>query len=191
MKKLHLVCGDDDLRPAMKYIQIKNGTVSATNSHIAIRLPVEDVIKDVDRNPLITHDEEMYFLGKNWQTSGMYKAAYFKEEGDLVFAAFDKNNNVLGIIRALSKEKFASLMYGSGYPDITAVFPNPKDARSPVSEMGIGPKMLLKLSDAFGGSEDGLKLHFYGESRPVMVTHIEQKGYGLIMPLLVFPDPNI
>ena len=41
--KLHKVCKDDALRPAMGYLCFRNGNVYATDAHIAIAAPLSFV----------------------------------------------------------------------------------------------------------------------------------------------------
>ena len=38
LKPLHLVCVDDEMRPNLKMIEIKNGIAQATNGHILVKL---------------------------------------------------------------------------------------------------------------------------------------------------------
>ena len=59
--KLHLSVSKDNLRPALKHIQIKGGFIYATNCHILTRIPVNEVFTDLFNN----EDELKQFISNN------------------------------------------------------------------------------------------------------------------------------
>ena len=60
MKKLHLATGNDSLRPAMQHIQVKAGFCYATDAHILVKVPINEVFGGI-----VTDQDEIYISAKD------------------------------------------------------------------------------------------------------------------------------
>jgi hypothetical protein len=183
MKPLHFCCGNETTsRQYLNYIQIKDGTASATNANVLIRMPISEIFLDFNGETIVEPTEELYFLGTEWKNSKIAKAMSIEREG-LTFTAFDRHQKVIGIIKALDAKGFTALNYGR-YPDVTVVLPTDKHKKG-VDFIGLNAKELHLLASAFGAPYETMKLTFCGQNRAAIVTHISEPGYGIIMPLML------
>lgn len=168
------------------HIQVKDGWVNVCDATVLLRLPVKEVFRagpQEDDEILIEPNEELYFDAADWKKSGMYKAVYIERDG-LLFTGKDKKLKLLGGILAKENLDFP-------YPNITSVFPD-ENSREALPQIGVNAKCLYDLSRAWGNELDCLQLAFNGRSRAIIVTHLVEPGYGLIMPFLgEFPDNNV
>jgi hypothetical protein len=176
MKPIHKITSKDTLRPAMSYLRVKGGYVSATNAHAGIKMPIDEVFpKD-----MIASDEELYFDAALWATSKMDKAIYV-ERDNLIFKVLDKKHNVIGIITALDKASFEQNI--GRFPDLDVVLPDEAKRPADISGIAFNPALLLDLCTAFGCDKAGFDFTFFGVDKCIKVTHLESKALGIVMPL--------
>lgn len=177
MKPLHLITykskGIYD-RPGMAYIQVKKGTVYATNSSVALRIPIEEIFGDV-----VGPDEHFYLSSDEWRSSGMYKANHIVRD-DAYFIAFDHKEKQLGRIKTVSEKEFKILGYS--YPNVDSVYPD-ISSMAAIDRIGISPEQLALLAKAMGVPYACLA--FSKIEYPVLVYHHDTKGEGLIMPAYI------
>lgn len=173
MKPIHKVSGKDDLRVTQQFIQVRRGFVYATNSYAAIKIPIDELF-----NNIVEADEELYFEAKAWGAINMHKAVKLERNG-LLFTAYDKKHKSLGIIEAVDASTFAVKI--GRFPDINIVLPNEAN-QTAIENIGFNYNLLSDLCDAFGASETGFKFTFFGIHRAILVTHIDSKALGIIMP---------
>jgi hypothetical protein len=171
MKPIHKVVSKDELRPAMMHIQVKEGQVYATNAHVLIKLPVEEVFGE----NIIANDEELYFLGSLWAASKMDKAASVERDG-LIF--YSKNNKglTIGTIVAVTADKI-----NGQYPAVNVVIPTIESAKD-IPCIGINPLRLVDLCSAISSNMEAFRYVFFGQTKSTIVINTESKGLGLIMP---------
>jgi hypothetical protein len=79
LKPLHLACSDDDLRPDLQIIQIKNGIASATNGTVLVKI-------DLEKTCELTPEDIQTLEGKNihkeaWKEMHKCDLLQFDEEG--------------------------------------------------------------------------------------------------------------
>jgi hypothetical protein len=157
----------------MAYIQIKEGTVYATNSSVALRIPVSEIFGEV-----VEPDEHFYLSSDEWKSSGMYKADHIVREDENYFIAFDHKEKQLGRIKLVSEKEFTILGYS--YPNVDSVYPD-ISSMAAIDRIGISPEQLALLAKAMGVPYACLA--FTKIEYPVLVYHHDTKGKGLIMPM--------
>lgn len=176
MKKLHLTTGKDDFRMAQKYIQVKNGHVYTTNSHVLVKFPLSEVFGENNR---ITETDEFYILGTDWKKQGFDKACSFsKIDGHL--EAYDKKHNLLGIIKTLTAEALSNAGGGS-YPPIDQVIPTGELCE--IKQIGFNPSLLKDLTDCLGC--ENYKFEFRGSNKIIMIKGYESGVVAGIMPCMI------
>lgn len=174
MKELHLLTSKSIEKPAFHYIQIKNNVVNVTNGFGLITLPVIEVFgKDC-----IEDNEELYFLGTDWKSSKIYKAANLRREG-LTFFAMDSNFKSLGFLIAKNAKEI-----NTEYPDFSSVL---LDESNPIAteKLAFNTKLLLDVCTAFGCGLEYFYYTFFGTDKPIIVRNKDSKGIGLIQHCLI------
>lgn len=174
MKPLHLVTSTkDSLKEKFEYIQFKDGNFIATDCHILIISPQNEVLPDSIYNDL---PKECYFLNTEWQSSKIHKACHFKIENNII-ECLDRNLTTLGFLRIITKESFES-KYGI-YPDVNNIIPECSEAKNQIS---INPTLLNNLYLA--NNKNALQLDFSSGNRGIRVKFKDSESKGLIMPIL-------
>lgn len=171
MKKLHLVTSTDQFRPAMHNIQVKNGFCYGTNCHVLVKIAVIDVFGP----DLIQIDEEIYFPADQWKKQNFYKAVTITRES-LLFKAFDKKYNLLGMIQA----KTAGEIDGK-FPDCESVIP--VSQLEPIDKISFDHSLYFNLIDCF--NDEGIyRMEFRGQEKAIIIRNEIEKSQniGLIMP---------
>lgn len=176
MKAVHKICAKDDLRPSMGYFQVKDGHVWATNSHMLIKLPTDEVFGD----EIIQPGEELYFSAEMWQLMKMDKAVTIFRK-DNTFTDTKKGLSVT----ALTAEEFAEKV--GKFPNVPVVVPDEDKDLSAVTWIGMNPKFFLALCEVLGGIT---RMYFYGEDRSIIIRSTESNGFGMIMPLFWKDGPE-
>lgn len=187
MRSVQLTASKDVMRPAMNYIQVKNGFVYATNSFALVKVPVKEVFGvDAIDEPLIATDEELYFQAALWATAKMNKAFTIKREG-LLFEAVDKSYKTIGQIQAISAADFYNKL-GGKFPDIEVVIPETDKPTKELSQIAFDPDLMLQTCKSFdSGDKDVFQFTFYGFDKAIIIKSSKSEALGLVMPIL-FPD---
>lgn len=176
MKKLQNVTNTDQLRENQSFIQFKgDGFVYATNSHILVKCPVNEVAGDS-----IATDLQFYVKGKEWGKNKFHSAEYFKIEGNLLIG-YDKKGNKLGMADILFADQFKQNV--GTFPDCNVVIPTNELVE--IKEISFNPSLLYDLCECLGFGQN-FKYSFRGDNKIIEVSgnNVESKGY--IMPMMKF-----
>lgn len=174
MKPLHLVTSTkDSFKEKFEYIQFKDGNFIATDAHILIISPQNEVLPDTIYNEL---PNECYFLNNDWKNSKIDKASYFKIENNII-ECLDNKFKTLGFLRFITKESFES-KFGI-FPNVNDVIPNCSEAKNKIS---INPTLLNNLYLA--NNKTTIQLDFPSGNRGIRVTFKDSEAKGLIMPIM-------
>lgn len=176
MKKLHLTTGKDDFRLAQQYIQVKDGYVLTTNSHVLVKFPLNEVFGE---NSKIEQNDEFYILGTDWKKQGFDKACSFSKINNQL-EAYDKKYNLLGIIKLINADELSN-KGGGRYPNIEQVIPTSE--LSEVLSIGLNPNLLKDVCDCLGCV--CYKLEFRGENKIIMIKPKDSSAIAGIMPMQI------
>lgn len=177
MKKLHLTASTDVFRPAMNYIQVKNGYCYSTDAHVLVKVPVKEVFGDI-----FTNEDEAYILAKDWKTAKVYAGVHFRKEGNLI-KVLDKKYNQIGMLEYLTADQFANKV--GRYPDCDFVIYGPDAVPAAVDTIGLDPEKLDAACKAISNSGIGYKLQFYGQRKAVKVTYHDSEAVAVVMPCML------
>lgn len=172
MKSLHKIISKDSLRPALQYIQVKDGFAYATDTHAAAIAPVSEVL---DNTVLPT--EELYFNGQEWGIFKIFKAESIVREGQY-FTAKNAKGVTLGTIKALTADEFKSI---GKYPEVPSVFPTDREPQKLIS-IGINHKVYSNACEALGGEPVNIRCTFYGVDRAILLTTTDNSTKVILMP---------
>ena len=180
MKKVHVFASNDELRPAMNYVQFKNGYFYATDAHIAGKFRA-DAVFQLEGMP-----EEFYILAKDFKAMTAVNPLGF-ELKDGIINVFGKKSNFL--CPFLTRDQFTQKV--GRYPDIDFVLEsagsNLKAGHIPNATYSA--KLISRVSDGLGSDT----ISFYlGENnlKPAFVLSndlSESVCLAIIMPVYV-PD---
>jgi hypothetical protein len=178
MKKLNLVTSTDSLRPALQYIQVINGHVFATNCHILVKIPVNEVFG----SDVILPNEELYFSGEQLKRQNIAKAIRIVRENN-TFRAFDKKGVLIGIIEAIDAEKFRSSV--GRFPDCEVVIPT--NELDNINRISFNHKLYNDIVECFNLESPIFHMEFRGERKAIIVKNSpgHTEGFGLLMPLAI------
>lgn len=168
-KPIHLVAGDDNLRPAMQHVYFEKGVAYATNAHIAIRAKVEAISDGLEQSEIDKLD------GKY-----IYKAKFEKILKAEIIEITDEGvkDTTSGILYFFDKRD-------EKYPNVDAVIPRDKSDFKGTVRIGMNGNLLTKLNKAFGNPSH-LVMNFNTENEGVIVEHPEIKSEdfkAIIMPI--------
>jgi hypothetical protein len=174
MKKLHLTTGKDAFRIAQQYIQVKDGHVLTTNSHVLVKFPINEVFGE---NSRIEQTDEFYILGTDWKKQGFDKGYRFSKI-DNQLEAYDKKHNLIGIIKLINADEL-TIKGGGKYPNIDQVIPTTEPIE--ISFIGLNPNLLKDVCDCLGST--CYKLEFRGTNKIIMIKTNDSKAIAGIMPI--------
>lgn len=137
MKKVHLFCGNDDLRPAQKYVKFKDGYFYATDSHIAGKFAACEVF-EVEGMP-----DEFYIESGHFKTLAALKpyAVNLKDSG--TFISMGKKGTFL--CPFLTAEQFDNRV--GRYPDIDYVL-NSSNFGGCHNKVTLNPRLINRIAEA-------------------------------------------
>jgi len=165
VKPIHLACGDDELRPVMQLIRIKDGQAEATNGILLVRQALKDTT-------LISAENAELMEGK------LIHKAVWKE--------FLKATSLVVVGEQIHIETEAGNVIFEFSPE-TELFPNvetilDRHEVKAVEQIGINPKLLHTLSKVF--ESNNLKLSFNGENNGIFITPVGTEGeVAILMPI--------
>jgi len=171
LPKLHLVCADDELRPAMQCVFVKKDFLFASDAHILVKHKTSEIFKDefVASIP----DEGIMIPRKAWYI--MCRKSTFK-----VTLADSKIE-----LHQLDGSVIAYKLVSERYPNADSVIPNPKKLK-PIDEVGLNSALLDRLADGLGCGQPILRLKFFEKHKAVYVTSQYtdyESAVGIIMPV--------
>ena len=173
--QLWKACATDDMRPVMEYILLKDGYAYASDSHVLVRVPLEECTtfeecqRELLDNCLIHKSMLKYIVGfdivlvKKTDDGAVYLEAQAGE--NTVMVTLGKNGDVLK------------------YPNAEEILKGSKD-RTPIQKIGFNPKFIASLTAALG--TDLLKFEFASENSAVFVRPVSatSNAVGVIMPIM-------
>lgn len=173
--QLWKACADDDARPVMEYILLKNGYAYASDAHVLVRVPLDECTTfDEDQRALLDgcliHKSMLkYIVGfdivlvEKTEDGAVYLEARTGE--NTVKVQLGKNGDVLK------------------YPDAEEILKRSKD-RTPIQKIGFNPKFIASLTAALGTNL--LKFEFASENSAVLVRPVSgySSAVGIIMPIM-------
>ena len=172
--KLHLSVSKDNLRPALKHIQIKGGFIYATNCHILARIPVNEVFEDIFNN-----EDELYILGDDWKKQGFYKCTDFKRDGNYL-QAYDNKWNLQGVIKMKTRPEMDNI---GRFPDCENVIMSTDQPLEAIEKISFNPSLLMDLAEALGENLGQLIYSFYGRLKTIQVKPFNSNKLGILMPI--------
>ena len=180
--KLHMVCGKDDLRPAMTNVLVTKEFCVATDSHTMAIVPTSDILSDqesIDRIP----EEGMYVNANDWRK--LITANFISYDGEFIVAHFPR--------KSPAHVKPIEIKDIGPFPNWKAVLPSSERFAS-VPRIGVNPKLMYNLHQAL--DMPLFKLEFVSRNAAISVS-IPEFGYGLdcghqfgiVMPAML-PNEN-
>ena len=179
---------ENEFRPVMEFIHFRNGYAYASDSHILVKIPIDELIDfslDIERTP----EENLAILdgysihAKVWQhlagVKGEIKLFPPQYENELPFFSVDIDGGGAQVVRfPVAKKDFYKV------PDFEGVL-KPEANTETISRIGISISLLNNLAQALG--TENLKLEFSSENRKIIVhpLEFESMAYGLIMPRFI------
>jgi hypothetical protein len=174
MKALNLITSKDSLRPQLQYIQLLDSFFNATDCHVLLKVPANEVMNEEILGQL---PKEAYFSSNDWKNSKIEKSAYLKLNGSLI-ECLDRKFNTLGFLPFLTQEEFWSK--AGKFPSFDQVIPNDEN-KEEILNISINPELLNNLYCANG--KDTLQLTFFGKGRGAKIKFKDSSAIGLIMPV--------
>lgn len=171
---IHLAISKDELRPAMQHVFFKDGFLYATDAHVLIKqyMKLHDFTDEEIKilNLKMIHRESLIQIKK-------YDLFEVQEEGILCVG----NYNQRALFQYADNESVGQ------YPDCDAVI---KDEHGQVSEVGIKPEFLTKISKCmFGYKIDGVILNFGKKNTDaifITTSAIDRdRQLGLLSPVMI------
>lgn len=174
MKKVHVFAGNDELRPAMNYVQFKNGYFYATDAHIAGKFR-SDAVFELEGMP-----DEFYILAKDFKSMCAVNPLGF-ELRDGVISVIGKKSNFL--CPFLNAEQFINNV--GRFPDVDSVLPSVDRLTGTVTSFAFNAKLVSRIAEGFGVES---LLFMVRDNQPagIYVTPIQSESlnmFALIMPL--------
>lgn len=179
MKKVHVFAGNDELRPAMNYVQFKNGYFYATDAHIAGKFRA-DAVFELEGMP-----NEFYILAKDFKSMVSVNPLGF-ELKDGIISVLGKKSNFL--CPFLTADQFTNKV--GRYPDVDSVLPSVDRLTGSVTNFALNAKLVSRIAEGFGVES---LLFMVRDNQPagIYVTPISSEGvnmFALIMPLYFNED---
>ena len=169
---LHKVCGKDELRPAFDYIWFHNGFSYATNGHVAVKIPTNEIFTNDDEACKLL-DGKLIHLDI-WRMMVFGKHCLVSTDGFIKFALNSKQLPSLTVPFSPQNEM--------KMPNIDSVWMEKKDAQ-PLHRIGVNPTILKNATDALAISTADLYLQ--AENKAILVTHRSTDGQAIVMPVMI------
>jgi hypothetical protein len=172
--KLHLVCSDEELRPALSVVKVDKEFTFSSDAHILVRHKTSELFK-VPFVESLPHGGIM--VPRN-------AIAILCRKSTFEVSLSDDKRFIL-----LHQKDGSIIQYklyaDGGYPDANKIIPDPKDCK-PLSEIGLNSSLLDRLSDGLGCNDPILHLRFYSQTKAILCSssHTDYvSAIGIIMPV--------
>lgn len=171
--KIWEACSNDKMRPALSYIQFRDGYALASDAHIAVRVPLE-YLADVS-------DEEVAKLNGK-EISG--KA--FAELAKIGIITVEEDAVVCSKQGVDTRYYFRKQGEDGNMPDVNGLFDREADKKAaPVGDVILNSANLKRLSSAMGISgKVGIRMRFGGAKKAIFCTGETKEIQGIIMPMM-------
>jgi hypothetical protein len=177
MKKLHLAVSKDDLRPALMNIQVKNGFVYATDCHILVKFPIDEVF---GMGSGITKNDHFYIDGKQWGKFKFHTAYMFIYENGILTAK-DKKYNEIAMIKIKNENEI-----NGKYPDCDAVIYSDEKPKEKIDSISFNHELYHNLVEVFNFAVPLFRMAFFSDTSQIWVYPHDatlSNGRALIMPI--------
>lgn len=173
--QLWKVCASDAVRPVMEYILLKDGYAYASDTHVLVRVPLEECT---------TFEEDQRAL----LDGCLIHKSILKYIVGFDIVRVEKTEDGVVYLDARTGENTVKVQLGKNgdvlkYPNAEKLLEGSKD-RTPIQKIGFNPKFIASLTAALGN--DLLKFEFANESSAVFVRPVSavSSAVGVIMPIM-------
>lgn len=154
VKPIHLACGDDETRPILCCVYIKDGHAVATNGHLLVK-------QKLSATTLINTDQIKLLEGR------FIHKAVWKEVFDMAKELRVENDAIVCQTDA-GKVIYEFANHAMLFPDVETILDNCK--KSPTQQIGLNPKFITIIGKIF----DSTKLKFeFNQAKGTMVYPLE------------------
>ena len=171
----------DTLRPAMEYICFRNGYAYATDAHILIRVPIEELFEE---EALHINAEEL----KEQLNGVLFHAALWKKVAAFEGLRIEVENDIPVFKTKINKHEIIFRFVKDGspfkYPKAEELFK--AEPKEPVSRIAFPSVLLAKLAAAMG--ENDIILNFASEKDKILISPLfkgRTNASGVIMPKMI------
>lgn len=173
---MHLVCGNDELRPVFNHVLVTKELIVATNAHVMVWHKTElffdsEFMELIPVKGFLIHKEDWKkFTG----------ASFLVLKDNFIEVNYPKKRSVF-IKPEINGE-------GHKYPEWKNVVPDSNDTA--LKRAGINPGLLVLAQKAIGTGKNNLALHFTGEKRAILLRSTDdtynsyKNAAGLLMPVV-------
>lgn len=158
MIKLHLICSDDDLRPAMCHIKFTQNEAIACDGYALVIAQTENVMPDI-----VQDGETLYIHQKEWKKAKAFDAVRFERDGDTVICYDRKFRR--SVMQITTEDSFDRI-----YPDVHSAIPDSFEGS--INQIAFNPRDIARVCDAVGFQHS--KLTFNAANRAIKVEPFEQ-----------------
>lgn len=169
---LHIVCTIDDIRPCLSTILFKDGFAYATNTHILVKLDLNECCNFSDEEKEILNGKQIH---KNQFAQLLkYDLVVVKEEG---FVACKSSDISETCFRFINPARLPNLKY----PDVDRVIQDALNKpRVAQNQIGIDISYIDKCNKIFSTKKTIMQ---FGElHQPIIIKCADSKDMALIMP---------
>lgn len=174
--QLWKACETDAIRPVMEHILFKDGYAYASDSHVIVRVPLEECT---------TFEEDQRAL----LDGCLIHKSMLKYIVGFDIVRIEKTEDGVVYLEARTGENIVKVQLGKNgdvlkYPNAEEILKGSKD-RTPIQKIGFAPKFIASLTAALG--TDRIKFEFASENSAVFVRPISEisNALGVIMPIMV------
>lgn len=174
--KLWKACASDEFRPVMEYILLKGGYAYASDSHVLVRVPLEECTT-IEEEQLALLDDCLIHKSMLKYIVGFDTVLVEKTDEGIVYLDARIGENTVRVQLAKNGETLK-------FPDAEKILQTKHD-RTPIQRIAFNPKFIASLTDALG--TDALKFEFSDEKSAVFVrpTDRTSNAVGVIMPMMI------
>lgn len=181
LPKMHLLCSDDNLRPAMKGVYIQNGNAISTNGHVLSVCDLSD-----------THIQDIEYINGKIIKKNLWKllceSNYISCSKDTISFRFDS---------IFIHVKESEYVINEKYPNLKNIFPKEfiMNGLKPVDSISFNPSYsdLIRRCYRIPPSGNKFDFYFYDKNKAILVKHNHynyKNSISFIMPMQPEPDFN-
>ena len=173
--QLWKACATDIIRPVMEYILFKDGYAYASDSHILVRVPLDECT---------TFEEDQRSL----LDGCLIHKSMLKYIVGFDIVRVEKSEDGAVYLEARTGENTVKVQLGKNgdvlmYPNAEEILKG-SDDRTPIQKIGFNPKFIASLTAALG--TDLLRFEFTSDNSAVFVRPVSavSNAVGVIMPIM-------
>lgn len=171
--KLHYCCDrEDSLLPMMQNIFFDKGNAVASDGHILIIAPLEEICNfPIDQKELL---DGKFLHRSQYEKILKFDFAEVQEDGIVCKTVSKENSKVV-----MSETKFLFQMVEK-YPDYKKIITDEKES---VEQIGLRPNFIIDLSEAAGNKD--MIFTFNSPNKAIRVDFEDSNIRGIIMPFMI------